>query len=517
MYKITKNLILLFSFLLTSCYDDLTPVEYGQINVSDFPKTEDDVKGLVTAAYDPFNGKWKHLFDTKEAGYQIMSDLMGAVIDVRWTDRSKNFYGDYGFHVYHPQSTLVTLFFNEHYSQLNSGTLTLDRIDRVKGIVSDEKLDKYRAEVRLARGWMSFIYYDWFGPMPIIPLEALKDPLVDRVYPRATFTEYVKYIEDDLKFAAEKLDYIQPVAGKFYKGLANMLLLKLYMIEKDWANVKNMAEELMKPEYGYSLSPGGYDYPFSLLGGVTDPEVIYYVPTEHSDVAGGNGWHTFGLHPLYKTKNPNIEKWGILMGTWYLYDSYNPADTRTKRMITELTSDSILYNRENPSDIFNRGPFFMKYAEDPGQGGAVSAVGICVYRFADVLLAWAEAENNLKSGPTAECWNKLNMVRDRSNAGILNQNNYSTLETFNDLILAERLREFPVEGLSRQDLIRNGQFNAHTRAVLGADASNLDKLIDTDGIHDKPGIEARYNYRLPIPNTAIRDGKGLIIQNPGYN
>lgn len=514
-----RYVIIIFAMgiILSGCYKDLNPVEYSQLSTSDFPKNEEDVKGLVAGMYDPFNAKWQHLFDSKEAGYQTMSDLMGAIIDIRWGGRSRGFYGDYGFHEYHPQSEIVSIFFNNNYSHLNSGTLTLDRIDKAKGLVSEETLDKYKAEVRLARAWMSFIYYDWFGPMPIIPLEALKNPLVDQAFSRATSAEYVKYIEDDLKFAAEKLDYHQEVAGKFYKGLANMILLKLYMMEKDWVKAKSLAEELMKPEYGYSLSEE-YNQPFSLFGGATNSEVIYYVPTERSALAGAFGWHTFGLHWLYPTKNPNIEKWGILMGTWHLYDSYQAGDKRTERMIAEFKGlNGVIYNRENPSDILHRGPFFMKYAEDPSQNGERSGVGVVVYRFADVLLAWAEAENNLKNGPTAECWNKLNLVRNRASAGVLDQADYNSFEKFNDLILAERLREFPVEGLSRQDLIRHGQFNAHTRNAYGPEASNLDRFIDSDGIHDKIGLDGRYNYKLPIPNSTIKDGKGLILQNPGYN
>ena len=206
------------------------------------------------------------------------------------------------------------------------------------------------------------------------------------------------------------------------------------------------------------------------------------------------------------------------MGTWPLYDTYNAGDTRTQRMIASFTgTDGVLYNRQNQGDpnngVLNRGPFFMKYAEDPNQMGEFSGVSIVVYRYADVLMSWAEAQNHLNHAPDAKCWDYLLAIRDRANAGAINQANYATEDSFDDLILAERLREFPVEGLSRQDLIRHRKFDMHTYNVIGTgDAPEIVNFFGNDG-HD---ILNDPHYKLPLPASALKDGKGKILQNPGY-
>ena len=51
-------------------------------------------------------------------------------------------------------------------------TLTLDRISNVE--MNDEKKALLMAETHLGRGWLAFLLYDFYGPIPIPTLEDLK-------------------------------------------------------------------------------------------------------------------------------------------------------------------------------------------------------------------------------------------------------------------------------------------------------------------------------------------------------
>ena len=57
----------------------------------------------------------------------------------------------------------------------------------------------------------------------------------------------MKLIEDDLKAAAEvlpaKYSKSDENFGRFTKGLAYTVLMKLYMHEKEWARLWNVAEK----------------------------------------------------------------------------------------------------------------------------------------------------------------------------------------------------------------------------------------------------------------------------------
>ncbi|SMO31832.1 SusD family protein [Fodinibius sediminis] len=59
-------------------------------------------------------------------------------------------------------------------------------------------------------------------------------------------------------------------------------------------------------------------------------------------------------------------------------------------------------------------PHFFKY-HDPGQTNAKrSSVNFPLFRYAEVLLIYAEAANEANSGPTPEAYAAVNKVRERA-------------------------------------------------------------------------------------------------------
>jgi hypothetical protein len=121
-------------------------------------------------------------------------------------------------------------------------------------------------------------------------------------------------------------------------------------------------------------------------------------------------------------------------------------------------------------------------------------VDVVVYRYAEVLLSLAEALNEKNNGPNTEAYNLVNQVRTR--AGVTGFSGMSYAQ-FKQALLDERGRELYGEGQRRQDLIRNGTYisNAIARGKTNA----------------KP-----FMVLYPIPNAVIIQGRGVIIQNEGY-
>ena len=79
-----------------------------------------------------------------------------------------------------------------------------------------------------------------------------------------------------------------------------------------------------------------------------------------------------------------------------------------------------------------------------------------IIRFADVLLMFAEADNELNNGPTAAAKNALQEVRTRAyggNTSLIGTPPADKLNFFN-AIVNERLLEFAGEGIRKYDLIR---------------------------------------------------------------
>ena len=122
--------------------------------------------------------------------------------------------------------------------------------------IAPEKLARYTAELKCGIGFLAFLLYDMYGPIPLPDMETLKNPVVDNILPRATEEEMRTYIETNLKEAAAILPYKYDASdyGRFTKGLANTLLLKFYMRIGDWNNAVVVGEELTTDkEYGYQV------------------------------------------------------------------------------------------------------------------------------------------------------------------------------------------------------------------------------------------------------------------------
>lgn len=150
-----------------------------------------------------------------------------------------------------------------------------------------------------------------------------------------------------------------------------------------------------------------------------------------------------------------------------------------------------------------------------------------VFRYAEVLLTWAEAENEL-NGPSNAVYQRINMVRNRVGMPNVDEAKYNSKETLRQLIRRERSSEFAGEGLRRADILRwkqNGKMIAET--VLNGPLTRVAGTINTAEtdqtmravISGTVKVEDRsfqtFNRFLPIPQKNISDNPKLE-QNPGY-
>ena len=135
---------------------------------------------------------------------------------------------------------------------------------------------------------------------------------------------------------------------------------------------------------------------------------------------------------------------------------------------------NVLYEPGAPSSV--QFPYYVNKYQDP-QATNVSDGGNNYYilRYADVLLMYAEAENEL-NGPTALAYDAFNQIRRRGFGYPLEVPSPADLtaglskEQFLDSLMVERRREFAFEGQRRFDLLRWGKLK---EAVTAQDPSIL--------------------------------------------
>ena len=124
-------------------------------------------------------------------------------------------------------------------------------------------------------------------------------------------------------------------------------------------------------------------------------------------------------------------------------------------------------------------------------------------RFADVLLIYAEAQNEL--GNAGDAITYINKVRERSNAVIATADGLPSVEARRSAILEERAKEFACEADRRWDLIRWGIYLDAMNAIGGTDDSGVLKN------------RVARNLLFPIPAQELNTNKAITSNNPGWN
>jgi hypothetical protein len=518
MKKINKivSLIFLGTLLIhsTGCKKELDAKVFNNLTPDNFFQTEDDLNSAVIALYNPFTSHWgtidqgapdgkggnvwyAALYNSDNKTYLARSIITTDEIPANvWDANLQNF-------TWGPATFSLTTGTEPTYAKIRYVARATEVISKIPlaSKASDVVKAKYLAEAKTMRAWLMYVLYDFFGTVNV-KLDPLK--LSDTIVtPRPSKEEYCNQIEKDLKEAlaapsssfSESYNGVSGNWGRASKGLARMLLLKLYMHNKQWDKAEAEAKEIIGKNL-YKLLPNYTDIFNNSGGGASNNEVIYAVP---SSDASPNWW----LAPLFPGDYDHGVVGKIAVGPisgWYGY--YMPwsylaqFDTSDSRRSTIMTSYFNAKGKVRNQKTGMLGAIPMKYTNLAGLGaGPGFGIDVVVFRYAEVLLSLSEAINEQR-GPI-EAYQYVNMVRKRAGIPDWNSANIPTKQGLRDSLLVERGRELYCEGARRQDLIRHGKYIEYA-IKRGATAASLKDTL------------------FPIPISVITEGKGIIQQNPGY-
>lgn len=491
---------------------ELEPVDYSDINPSNFPQSETDIESLVNSCYYSVRSSWfDGLFSTSERGVTVINDLTTEILTCKG-----GFLKNVSDLNYFPTTADLTRFYYTNTDGYSDGwindishcTSTLAQIES-SDFLTQAKKEYYEAEVRCARGFITYTLYDMFGPLVIASEDVLANPTEEHPLARLSTEEMVTFMEEDLTFAAEHLPSpTEAEYGRFSQGLAKMLLIRLYLHETAsdasyYTKVETLCRDLMKASNGYQLADS-YTAMFEVGGqGASNKEIIWAIPV-NLEMISWNDWHMFVLTSDFSDHGMG-SGYECVNSTWSFYDSFEDNDVRRTYLIPSYKNTAGgATDRANPGTHMELGPIPLKYGYDTdltGNGGK-SSIDPIIYRYADVYLSLAEALY-MKSGSSAadkqEALGYINAIRNRAGLENLTTDDISTTDKFTEVLLLERSHELWCEnGQYRADLIRFDKFVEHAEKVKGTAYANKNKEL------------------YPLPLSAITDGKGLVIQNPGY-
>ena len=508
--KINWSLFILIAGLMmvASCKKQLETKVYSNLTPDNFYKSEGDANAALMTLYIPFTSYWGNPDPGSGVWYaalfnaDIKSYLSKSLIS---TDEIYNEGGGANtadlFNFTWGQDTWQGPNDAVYYkiSYVAKATEVINAIANSSAL-TDAIKKSYLAQAKTLRAWLMFVLYDFYGPVNAkTEYATLTDTAAS---PRPAKAGYIAQIEKDITEAlpdlADKYNSDAANWGRVGKSLARMVLLKLYMQEKQWAKAETIARQLMTMGYSLMTGPLGYRDVFRTKA---NKELIYAVPAN----AASANWWSQEVFPLDFKSAPDFIYASDVPGTgiaprasgwltqympWFYYDKYDAADIRRNTTIIDhyTNTGNNVIQRSNGM----KGALPLKYTNVPLPGDA-QPVDVVVYRYADVLLSLAEAINE-QGGPTAEAYSLVNQVRAR--AGVSDFSGMSQAQ-FRQALLDERGRELYGEGVRRQDLIRNGTY------ISGAVARG------------KTNAQT-HMVLYPIPRAVITQSRGVIAQNQGY-
>jgi hypothetical protein len=482
--KSLKIMVMLFTgSLLSSCSDkflDLQPI--SSATTETFYRNADDIKNAVTGAYAALQSGG--ISTNNYVFGEVRSDNTVPVPSGSVTDQDE-------FDRFYIRTTnpFIAGRWNDGYRAIARCNTILDRIDP---IILDENLkNRYIAETKFIRALVYFELVRVFGDVPLI-LNEIKDPDEGYAFGRTPAADVYAQIEKDLTEAEAVLpvSYTGGDIGRATKGAAKALLGKVYLTQKKYAPAAAKLKEVTDLSI-YSILPVYADV--FRVSNENHPETVFDIQFRAGGVGEGNPWpNAFAPENSGNVVIP-FGGGGNNQPTADLIAAYSAQDLRKNVSLatayTNAGGQTIPYN------------FVKKYYDVPATNGD-NGNNIPVIRYADVLLMYAEALNEIGYQPAGEAFTFLNQIRNRAGLSSLTAAEIPDQQAFRLAMEQERRLEFAFEGHRWFDLVRTGR----AIEVMNSKKDQI-KLV-------RPLTEN--DLLFPIPQSQIDINKEKVQQNPGY-
>ena len=596
MNKFNILIAMLVCLNICGCSDFLEEDPKGKLTTDNFYNSESDARQAINGVYRRLSDSWVTGYNIK----QIPNDLLKRA---SWDEASglSNF-------TYGSENTYIAGMWQNHYAVIKDCNSVIDNVTTNK-----EKINNWERYVGQAHGIRAFLYFDlvrWFGDVPLVltDTKSLDGLEVTRTPQKEVFRQIIEDFEYCISHTMDKGDTSKGYQyGRLTKDACHGFLAKVYLwlgsvAQRDGKEILgNAADNFEKSlEHSSAVIQGGryklVDYYPDVFNAKTrdkaPDEVLWCVQGLTGDDTGtwtgmmfgirgnqnlGGSWDNISssdYHRMMYEPSDSIRRlWNCPRmtiqddGTLWGWDYKMYWDTRGDQKLSEATENNNWLQ-------WSIGKFRRYPLADPSSYNYTNfGMDEPLLRYADVLLMYAEAYNEVNHGPgdyrpssgmdmsgisIQSAYDAVNLVRKRSriaNEGIMHQDvlprklitDYATevdecvpdwkpgaygyiydgvrtaweynrygddYTAFRTEILNERARELVAESTDRWcDLVRRGILVKQMQAwrQYNPFISNTEREITTPGAPEN--IQSR-NMLLPVPLSEIDVNKNLT-QNPG--
>ncbi len=488
-----KNIIFILSlaFIAYSCTDMLEENPLGSIPQDDYLTTQDNVDRAIYAIYGVLNenGAYARYWPTIDIG----TDDIGtnSSIEDRIAFSEHTLHGELEF--FSSSGSWETW-----WEGINYANYIIYNVKDAE--ITDDAKNLAIAEAMTMRAFYYFQLVRAWGDLPIIQWyvdDSTKEYTMS--LPREKVEQvYKQIIIPDLIYASENAPETQAQRGRATKYLAKTLLAEAYVTFAGWrrdsesgeiyqgdqsywkeaqkilADYKSWPYQLLD-DYSQNWTIDFQDEALLEVGSIGESGKGSYLTREcWSAVDGRSFWGNGAtVQPFLYETDPSdltiselsfdVVAMASYLPTPDLMHAMEAGDERSWGLLTRYDAVSGTY----AGQTFLCQPTLTKYVDfdvavgELGTSYLYADINFVVYRYADAILLFAEAENEL-NGATSEAIDAVNMIRNRAGLASLSSEQTQSQDALREAIHQERRIEFHGEVKRRFDLIRWNKFITET-------------------------------------------------------
>lgn len=496
----------------SGCSDFLEETDPSNIAPETFFKVPSDAEAAVHGIYENlrFHGDGTGIFS---ANFQMLDALSGTAETE--TGQNSDLNTLYGFN-YTGDNLHLNQWWRQLYDGIANANLAIENMPLIPGI-KEADLNKWMGHAKFLRALHYFYLVRLWGEVPLItsPIYSWTDPNVTPS--KASIEDIYTLIESDL-LAAEAANFPRADASGLASGnavkslLANVCLTMAGFPLNKGAAYYTKAAEKAKEVIDYA-NANGDPKPVKL-------RLFQTYDSLHSPFVENVGEHIFMIQYATGIANANYQGYflpnntnittagevGTTVPTIAFINSYEPGDKRTQEKGFYF-KEYFLGGGTGSAVTLNRNYVFKHFdtpangnPQSPGSGA--SGLNYPLIRYAEVLLIYAEALNEISGGAT-EAHDAVNKIRARAGLPLLVGLNQTQLR---EAIWEERWHELSFENITWFDMIR-------LRKVYDTSSNTF---IDFTGATLNGATLQDKHLLLPLPAADFRNNPNLAPNNPGW-
>ncbi len=413
---------------------------------------------------------------------------------------------------YDPNTGHIQNWWRGIYRVVANANLVLENVPKIT--MDEAAKTKVLGEARFLRAWAYFYAVRIWGDVPLIlkPQTAVSPDF----YPTRTATDavYAQIVEDLITAEGAGLPWMD-ATGRASQSAAKSLLAKVYLTMAGQPLNKGAAYYTLAAAKAKEVidNPGTINL-FDTYAKVHDEALRNTV--EHifsiqytADVAENPMGNMFPNFKPTTYRGPSGT--GSTIPTVQFYNSFEPGDRRT--VDQQGWFYSTYYTDGYKASFALGAPYIFKHFNVTANGNSGKEgtkkdnLNVPMIRFAEVLLIYAEAQNEAEGGPNQAAFDALKRIRDRAQLTTPAIGTFSQA-TFREAVWRERWHELCFEGITWFDMVR-------LRKVYNHATNGFDDFVGHVNTNSNQALQEKH-LLFPITRQELVNNPKLTPQNPGY-